>query len=257
MPNFQYYMKQIIYQVLVNCLGVVLLSQTIVANTNGQDIITDRPDQTESSATLAKNYFQIETGTFLETDRGTKNWVINTSLFRYGITDNFELRLVSELSKLTHNKSETHYVDIGNMEVGAKIRLVHKKIELAYLGHVIIPSSTKSYANEKTTFSNKICLSHAITDNIDIGYNLGYVYSDRTNNALNYSCSTGVGLTKRAGFFTEIYGEWERFDKITLYYDNGFTYLVRPNLQLDFSFGTGINQKYDLYSAGVSWRLPN
>lgn len=61
------------------------------------DLITDRPDQTESSTTVPLKALQIETGFILENDiSGNINhtgYTLNTTLLRYGLFENFEVRL--------------------------------------------------------------------------------------------------------------------------------------------------------------------
>jgi len=63
------------------------------------DLITDRPDQTESSSTVPKNSLQIETGVIYENfsndNTEFQNLGLGTTLLRYGVWGNFELRLGS------------------------------------------------------------------------------------------------------------------------------------------------------------------
>ena len=63
------------------------------------DLVTDRPDQTESSLTVPRKTFQIETGFVFEKfnydQYEFENWGIATTLIRYGLLDNLELRLGS------------------------------------------------------------------------------------------------------------------------------------------------------------------
>ena len=63
------------------------------------EIVTDRPDATESSSTVPKNTLQIETGIIFESFKdqavNLNNWALGTTLLRYGVWDNFELRLGS------------------------------------------------------------------------------------------------------------------------------------------------------------------
>ena len=65
----------------------ILLSSLLISSLGWGQISTDRPDQTEASVVLPKNMLQIESGfTFQEEE------VFNT-LFRFGISEKFELRL--------------------------------------------------------------------------------------------------------------------------------------------------------------------
>src|SRR5690349_799760 len=63
-------------------------------------IATDRPDQTESPYLVPVGYFQIETGFMAEAGhhegQPQKNVTYHSSLLKYGLSTNFELRLITE-----------------------------------------------------------------------------------------------------------------------------------------------------------------
>ena len=65
-----------------------------------QDIITDRPDQTESAVVVGEKKIQIESGILnqQETD-GERRLSAPINLFRYGISKKVELRLNLEHSE--------------------------------------------------------------------------------------------------------------------------------------------------------------
>ena len=74
--------------------------------TFSQEMITDRPDQTESASTVPKFRFQLETGGSLEVINKLKTMVLPGSLFRYGIGNNIELRLTTSL-RYRHQETDT------------------------------------------------------------------------------------------------------------------------------------------------------
>src|SRR5690606_11110122 len=61
------------------------------------EMITDRPDETEAPYLVSKGYFQIETGTFYRKYENSsiklEELGYNTTLLRYGLLENLELRL--------------------------------------------------------------------------------------------------------------------------------------------------------------------
>ena len=85
-------------QKLKNLFIILLLS--IFNSVFSQNIITDRPDQTESPNTLNKGNLQIESGYLSLKDRETNSKItqslIPTNLFRYGLNNNIELRLLTQ-----------------------------------------------------------------------------------------------------------------------------------------------------------------
>ena len=91
---------------------LIFLLITIAAGAQNEipKLITDRPDQTESSAVVPLLSWQIETGFVLENFENSflmqQSYAYNTTLLRYGLLKNFELRLGFEyLGEKEENKT--------------------------------------------------------------------------------------------------------------------------------------------------------
>ncbi len=225
-----------------------------------QDLVTDRPDQTESSVTVPFGSLQIETGmlfgSFGKSMSKTNSILIPTTLFRYGITKGVELRFVNQFERIKNN-GMTHY-GMNDFELGAKIQVLkdqNKNTEIAFLTHLTIPIGSKTLTNDKYGSVNKLAISHAINDKMGIGYNVGYNYWGEGNGDFTYSLALGISVTDKIGIFFEPYGEIIEFKDFQAYFDTGMTYLISDNFQLDFSLGNGINHKMSYLSFGLSWRI--
>ncbi len=120
---------------------------------------------------------------------------------------------------------------------------------------MILPTGTKEVSFEKLGTINKLSISHELTDNIGLGYNLGYDYFGYQNGFLTYSVVLGIAISERVSMYLEPYGSIGIFDEHLANFDAGITYLVKDNFQLDFSFGTGINYTMNYLSAGFSWNI--
>ena len=228
----------------------------------GQELITDRPDQTESSSTIPVRSLQIESGLLLGFAEGEeislREILAPTTLFRYGVTKGFEIRVVNQLISIKDKNTEEEYTGIGDLEVGAKIQLLRKEginTEIAFLSHVVLPTGTEEVSIGNYGTINKLSISHKLTENIGVGYNVGYNYFGIDNGFFTYSLAFGIGLTEKAGVYLETYGNVGILDEFLANFDAGFTYLLKPNFQLDFSFGTGINYTMNYISAGFSWNI--
>ena len=224
-----------------------------------QTIITDRPDQTESSSTVERGALQIESGILYGTAKddffSEEVLLAPTVLWRYGIINGIELRLLTEFAsvkdKLTSDKSS----GITDLQVGTKIQILQKedvKTEIAFLSHIIIPTAkTELTLNEIGTI-NKLSIAHDISDRFGLGYNLGYDYFGYGSGNLTYSLALGLGISDKVGLYIEPYGALVDFDNHESSFDAGFTYLVQDNLQLDISAGTGLNYNMNYVSIGCS-----
>lgn len=97
---------------------------TIYSNLKAQESIqTDRPDQTESTSITPTNLLQIETGLFFEknSDQST-NYSHPTVLWKYGINENFELRMVTEFN--SENFENKKMTGIAPLTFGFKAKLL-------------------------------------------------------------------------------------------------------------------------------------
>jgi len=226
---------------------------------NAQGIITDRPDQTESSSAVEKGSLQIETGIlvgFTDNDEITEEQILApTTLFRYGITKGFEIRVLNQFERLTYESISTKFNGISDLEIGFKTQLLKKEdinAEIAFLSHLIVPTGTKGLTNDKFGTINKLSISHQINDNVGLGYNVGYNYFGIDNGDLTYSVALGFEVTEKIGIYIEPYGEVINLDIHEASFDAGITYSLKENMQFDFSFGTGLSYRMNYMSIGFS-----
>ncbi len=240
-------------------LTVIVLILIFEGKINAQ-IITDRPDQTESSSTIFIGALQIESGLLVSYEgnnqTSTRQFLLPTNLFRYGITDNFELRVLNQFETL--KTGTERFQGIANLEIGTKIQILKNKnlnTKIAFLTHLVVPTGTKELTDGGYGSINKISISHELNENIGIGYNLGYNYFENGDAGITYSLAFGIGVNKKVGVYIEPYGELKSFKESKLNFDAGFTYLTNINFQLDFSFGLGLNYKMNYMSIGFSWLI--
>lgn len=231
----------------------------IFFSSSAQTIITDRPDQTESSSTVKWGSLQIESGILLEFSEdeiiSERTLLAPTTLFRYGLSRGFEIRMLSQWESLKNITNSTKVNGIDDLEIGAKVQLLKKdniNTEIAFLSHIILPTGTKELSNGKLGTINKLSVSHELNDSLGLGYNLGYDYFGYGKGILTYSLSLGIAITNLFGMYIESYGDLVEFKNPEANFDAGITYLINDNFQLDFSFGTGINHTMNYLSVGCS-----
>ena len=243
-----------------NRILIIITFLSLSSSVFSQDIITDRPDQTESPNTLNKGNLQIESGFLFSKDRENKKLVKKnlapTNLFRYGITNNIELRLLTQFESQTSNK--INISGMSDIELGVKLKILKKENvnnEISFLSNLIIPSASNDLSLNLFGISNRMIFSHTLSDKTGLGYNLGYDYFGNGKGNLTYTMAIGTSLTEKLSFFMEPYGELIEFNNLILNFNSGFTYLIKRNLQLDCSYGSGINNKINFFSFGISWLI--
>lgn len=225
-----------------------------------QEIITDRPDQTESAVTVPKGSLQIESGVlfgFTNKEGFSERQVfIPTNLFRFGIRKGIEFRLAAQLESLKNKTSFEETNGFSDLEVGTKIQIFKKEqvnTEIAFLTHLLMPVGSEGLTNDKFGSVSKLAAALEVGPKLSIGYNLGYNNFGSGKGDLTYSISTGFRLNKQTGLYIEPFGEIVELEKHLLNIDAGFTYLFKDNFQLDFSFGSGLNNTMTYMALGLSW----
>jgi hypothetical protein len=245
---------------------------------NDSPLVTDRPDVTESSETVARGRVQIEAGlSFASFDDGGESLGLATfpsTLVRVGLDRKVELRfewlgLVSESREVDGSRTDSS--GSGNTGLGAKIKLREEHgaaPQLALLADAVLPTGSKSFRTERIDPGVRVAASHTLTERLGLAYNLGVVAvsleeadGDADTHATGrYSAALAIGIDERWGSFVELFGfvPFGGPESASHLFDFGFTYLSSKTVQLDLSAGLGLNdQAPDWFvGAGFSIRLP-
>ncbi|MGB3592009.1 MAG: transporter [Nonlabens sp.] len=234
-----------------------------------EPLVTDRPDATESPSLVRKNFLQIETGGFFTSfDDGSTTvdeTTFNTTLLRYGLLDNFELRIGLDYRQTTINDNLTNQeIDLNGTSpllIGAKIGIAKGlgwKPKIALLGHLTMPfSAGGDYKPEHTGMDFRLAFDHTINDRSGLAYNIGArIGDDSSELAYIYTIAYGFDLTSTIGMYVELYGDFPEDSSSNHLWDAGFTYLANDDLQFDLTVGSSLTAGQDiLLSAGLSYRI--
>ncbi len=252
-------------------LLLFLASLFLKAQDSVPELITDRPDQTESSSVVPHKSLQIETGFILETREtdviNQNNFAYNTTLLRYGLFDNFELRLgleyLGENEEIKASGAETRISGLSPVYAGFKVKIADEdgiKPEIAFLGGLVLPfTATEEFKPEYTSANVRFSFSHTLSDKLSLGYNLGAEWDGESAiPGYFYSLALGIGLTDHIGMFVEGYGLIPEEGEAEHLFDAGFTFLLLPTFQLDLSGGLGLNDYAidNFISVGLTYRIP-
>ncbi len=221
-------------------------------NLSAQEILTDRPDQTETASAVSKGLFQIESGYSLNKIPEETSLTLFSNLYRYGIGSGIELRLAHEVIFYKVRSENETKLQFSDIEIGGKYGFTLSGIDVALLSHLVLPSRSED-DDSKVGVITKLAFSRDLSESVGFGCNFGYDYLGKGKGDYTFSAALGFSLTESIGFYTEIYGGFLERSKSDIYYDNGFTYLIKENLQFDFSFGTGLTEPSNFVAVGLSW----
>ena len=93
-----------------------------LGNATAQEIVTDRPDQTESAAIVPLGLVQWEGGVLVEWEdaEAETRWMTPTSLVRLPVNEKLELRWVYNQNRVRSEQSTLGASSTTDMELGVK-----------------------------------------------------------------------------------------------------------------------------------------
>lgn len=220
-----------------------------------QDVIQlDRPDQTETPSIVPKNYLQFESGFSMEKTNISETILqLPSVLWKYGLTDKTELRLITEIS------SENEKFKFEPVTLGFKTAITEEKgiiPKTSFIGHISI-FSKDSNENFRTVPSFRFTFQNSISENLSLGYNLGMEWNPEMQETYLYTITLGKSFNEKFGGYVEFYGFISPFSPSDHRFDGGITYLVNKDFIIDFSGGIGlsaISSNY-FFALGVSHRF--
>ncbi|MCX7877179.1 MAG: transporter [Ignavibacteria bacterium] len=253
-------------------LGLIsLLSQWFSILYSQDELITDRPDQTESAFTVSAGFIQFEGGVSMETysfsyllptypeqiSQGTRKNFYPSFLLRTGITNNFEMRLGWGMYK-----ADSSPIITEPLIIGFKLKLADEKKfipQSAFIFHLSVPLRKEHSDYISPDF--RLAFSHTLTETMSIAYNFGTEWELNKSSAdgkLVYTLAGAFDLGKRLSAFAEIFGYIGSSENARNLINGGLTYLILKNLQADIYFGFGLSENTpDWFTgAGISVKLP-
>lgn len=266
-------------------LGVVLTmaftplasAQTGGARSPGP-VVTDRPDQTESSTVMAPGFVQFEAGwTFAQDDEDgirVRSHAVPETLVRIGVTRRIEARIGFAGWRSDEVRTAggiTTARGLGDIDLGFKYQLADgngARPEIALIGAVTVPTGEARFGSERVDPMVRLTFANELSERASVGYNIGLSWTTMTGAAgqtetigdLLYTLVFGFGLTERIGTFAESFGMLALSDAGASQHslDGGFTFLLRDNLQFDLSGGIALNAAADdwFVGAGATVRVP-
>lgn len=230
-------------------------------------IATDRPDFVESSQTVGRGRFQFETSVSSDVTRTTGFQTTvwgSPTLLRYGVSENFELRLETDgFQHQVTSGSGTESTASGMADAALGFKW-HLREGLAVLVHADLPSGSPMFRDSGVRPSLRVVEEWDLPGNMSLGVMPGIIYdADEAGQRFVtglFGATLGKSWTETFRTFIEysaqeIKAEAYGADAIT--YDFGAAYLLRRNWQIDAaaSFGSGAAPDRS-FTVGLSALLP-
>jgi hypothetical protein len=242
------------------------------------ELLTDRPDQTETAVVVPVGTVQVELGASFVVDEegGERSETTGApgTLVRYAFHPRFELRLewpgwIEAESRGAGGQSRVS--EAADPELGVKVALVAARgarPDVALLVHVSLPAGGEPIGSPRADPSVRLSVAHTLSKRVGLGWNVGWeaqsfrddVGQTHTLTRLLYTASCGIEISERFGSFVEVFGDLPASDRARSAHslDGGVTYLVTPRVQIDFTAGVALESEAPdrFVGFGISFRVP-
>lgn len=263
----------------VAMLAMAAIATAAPAAADDAELVTDRPDQTESAIVVPAGTLQVELGGLLTVDEtgGDRLEIVEGpgTLVRWGLSSRWELRLAwpgAIDAELRHATGRDRLSGAGDPELGAKAELAAldrgASLDLALLAHVTLPAGDDEVGSPRADPSVRLLGAHELGERIGLGWNAGYETASfedaagrvHTLGRFVYTAALGFDLAPRWGAFVELFGDLPASDPAPAAHslDGGVTFALTPRLQLDLAAGLDLDGDAPdrFVGIGLSFRVP-
>ena len=246
-------------------LLVILAAAPGRAQTSQPDpeLITDRPDFTESSEVVGRGVVQIESGLTLEQpDDSVRQVTLPQLLVRIGLGSRVELRLASDgyvAQSVEEAGGRSTHRGRADLEVGAKVKLLDAAkagFDMAVIPAVTLPVATTGFGSGGYDPGVKLTVARDLPAEFGLSANLNTASVTEADGRVwsrEASVSLGHDLGGPFGAYWEAYGSFDRGCDCTL--NTGVTMALSANHQVDVEVGHGVSGDARGWFVGVGFAV--
>ena len=227
---------------------------------------TDRPDQTESPYLTKKNYLQAEFGFNHERVDGVTQWIHPTALWKFGLHERFELRLITEVQTVFLQSGTTlarRRTGVQPLQLGGKIELTEEKgwiPKTSLIAHTTLPRWGATFFQTPNWAPNfRFVMQNTLSEQAAVGYNVGAEWDGYSNTPdWIYTLAPGYNIGKNGYGYVELYGSVRTGSAPQHSIAGGLAYYLSDDTKVDLSGSYGLTKAAtDYYIAvGFSFRTP-
>jgi len=252
-------MNKIIFVFFLFLISINCKSQTVEI----PDIIPDRPGMTTGPFIVLPKKFQIETGFLYEKNMEDNTLgetiLYNSTLLRFGINKNAEIRLQTDFAKV--KTDSLNITGFNPLTIGTKILISESKgaiPQTSFLFNLTLPWVGRKEFRPANPAPSLFLLFENDIKKWNICYNFGLQFDGESPAPSEFAgLCIAYNFTDKLSFFIENYNWFCGKTKPENYMDIGCAYIIAKNIQLDLSGNMNLQdiKHYYMVSFGVSWRI--
>ena len=242
-------------------LAALMVSVCCLAQEEEVFFPTDRPGYSWGADVLPLHKISWENGFYLERDSEQRTATLPSTIVRYGLFENVELRVGADMQFHQEMASLTKQTGLCPLTIGTKIKCYEGEGWLPSIGLLAQLQSARIGSAEllpsQPAPSLYLLFENTLNDSFYVYYNAGLEWDGETATPTTFlSLCLGFDITDQLGTFVETYNYLhpEGNQYMTEF---GLYYMPSPRLQLDLSVDLDFQQLRDYYSigCGVSWMI--
>lgn len=239
-----------------------------------REMVTDRPDKTESPYTVDAGHFQIESD-LVNWTRNRDSGIAYDSIdvasvnLRIGLTDSLDFHIIMNpyhYERIRSQQSRETSSGFGDLTLRAKLNFWGNdsgNTAFGIIPFVTLPTASNGFGVANTEGGIILPLNLKLAEGWELGMMTEWDFVSAEEGGYTHSfinsCSLGHELTKQLGMYLEFYSEIpsENTGDWIGTVDVGFTFAVTDNIQLDAGVNFGVTESADKLNPfiGVSIRF--
>ena len=254
---------------VIACLACTPL--TFANESSNHALVTDRPDAAESSETIGKLRFQLETSFAFSQDKASGITIRDynfPTLLRFGVLEWLELRAEGEMLQIETQSGSSAQTGFTDLAVGAKAHLQDNDglaPSLGLLAHASLPTGRNSFSSHVVEPILKVLMDWELPLDFTLGFNLGTdlpvrdAFNDKFVRLL-YAAAVGHSLpwiSDQLRIFAEGAGAIPltsgKASEHT--FDAGLAFCITTNIQIDTVLQVGLTDASPDFTAGLGFSM--
>ena len=215
---------------------IALLFPFLATAQSSLELITDRPDFTESGVTVPSGHVQIESGILYDQVVDTGNIVFPELLVRWAPLNRFEFRF-----GIPNYMAGDFPTGFSDGSLGAKVQFGPLGAwHLGLIAAVSLPIGEEDLTSDSVDPEFILITGRDLSSRVSLGAQ-GMLTYDGAEDVWQYGGTLVVGaaLSERIGTFAEVMVIDQRANNVATTLHHGYTYLLTPTVQLDIHAGLG------------------
>ncbi len=233
------------------------------------ELVTDRPDFTESAEVAGRAMFQIETGfaidrSILEGER-SRSLTGPFPLLRVGVSKRVELRFAGDgysWSRLSSTGAEEHVRGRSDFSIGGKVKFFDQtaaRPDFAVIAAVSVPKGHPQFRGGGYDPEVKLCFAKDAPLGFVTSWNINLAsVSDDQGRFLGraFSLSAGHAVWRDLSMYSELYNmSIDRGLGTSTVFNGGLTHPIGKNVQVDVLAGHSVAGRQVGWFVGVGFSM--